>query len=297
MIVAPIGYLLRMFLSNTVSVAEVGIFYSVLGLMGLIATYNDLGLTEAMQYFIPKFRIKNEKAKVRLVIIASFLMQMMTGVLIFCLLYFGAEWLSIYHFHDPIAKQILQILAFYFFGVNVVTLCSTMFVSFQDTFSQGLVQSIQQIVNLVFTVIFWATASLTIVSYAWVRIIGTLTAILVGVGIVIGKYRYVFIRDINEPPLSLASNLGRTALQKERLKTLKQHFKYALWVFFVANVATLLGSVDQQVVVNVLGSESAGLFSNFQALIFVFTTVVTPLLGLLFPITTELITKKDTRKF
>jgi O-antigen/teichoic acid export membrane protein len=78
---------------------------------------------------------------------------------------------------------------------------------------------------------------------------------------------------------------------------LKQHFKYALWVFLAANVSVLLGNVDQQVVVNVLGAESAGLFSNFQALILVFTMVVTPLLGLLFPITTELITKQDTKKF
>ena len=55
---APIGYLLRMLVSNTLTVAEVGIFYSVLGLMALIATYNDLGLTESLMYFIPKHWIK-----------------------------------------------------------------------------------------------------------------------------------------------------------------------------------------------------------------------------------------------
>ena len=81
---APIGYLLRMLVSNTLTVAEVGIFYSVLGLMALIATYNDLGLTESLMYFIPKHWIKGEKDKVRLSIVASFLMQMVTGLLIFC---------------------------------------------------------------------------------------------------------------------------------------------------------------------------------------------------------------------
>jgi O-antigen/teichoic acid export membrane protein len=70
-----------------------------------------------------------------------------------------------------------------------------------------------------------------------------------------------------------------------------------LWVFLVANVANLLGQVDQQVVVNVLGAESAGLFSNFQALLMVFSLVVTPLFGLMFPVTTELVTKQDTKKF
>jgi O-antigen/teichoic acid export membrane protein len=78
---------------------------------------------------------------------------------------------------------------------------------------------------------------------------------------------------------------------------LKQHFSYALWVFLVANVANLLGQVDQQVVVNILGTESAGLFSNFQALLMVFILVVSPLFGFMFPVTTELMSKQDTKKF
>jgi O-antigen/teichoic acid export membrane protein len=236
-------------------------------------------------YFIPKYRIAGEKAKVKLSIIASFLMQMLTGILIFCLLYFGAERLAINHFHDLVAVDILRILAFYFLGYNIIQLCSTIFVAFQDTFSQGVVSFIQQISNLIFTLIFWGTASLTLVSYSVVWIIGIVVGIVVGVGILVGKYRHIF------------------KIQDAKLKTqdskvvLKHHFKYALWVFLVANVANLLGQVDQQVVVNVLGTEAAGLFSNFQALLMVFFLVVSPLFSLMFPITTELITKNDTKKF
>jgi len=182
---APIGYILRMLVSNTLTVTEVGIFYSVLGLVGLVATYNDLGLTEALQYFIPKHRIKGEKAKVRLTIIASFLMQMVTGILIFCLLYFGAEWLSTVHFHDTGAIGVLRILAFYFLGYNIIQLCSTIFVAFQDTFAQGLTSFIQQFFNLIFTVVFRLTASLTLTSYSIVRMIGVAAAIVVGVGFLI----------------------------------------------------------------------------------------------------------------
>ncbi len=177
-IVAPSGYILRMLFSDAISVAEVGIFYSVLGFVGMLASYNDLGLTEAMMYFVPKFRIKNEKSKARRIIIASFMMQMLTGILIFILMYLGADRLSINHFQDPLAADILKILAFYFIGVNIITLCTTMFTSFQDTFSQGLTNSIQQVTNLAFTLIFRATASLTVISYAWIRFIGIITAIL-----------------------------------------------------------------------------------------------------------------------
>jgi hypothetical protein len=53
------------------------------------------------------------------------------------------------------AVNILRILAFYFLGYNVIQLCSTIFVSFQDTFAQGLVGFSQQVSNLIFTLIFW----------------------------------------------------------------------------------------------------------------------------------------------
>jgi len=161
----------------------------VLGLISLIATYNDLGLTEALQYFIPKYRITGEKAKIRLTIIASFLMQMVTGILIFCLLYFGAEWLATVHFHDMKAAGVLKILAFYFLGYNIIQLCSTIFVAFQDTFAQGLTNFIQQFSSLIFTVVFWITASLTLTSYSIAWIVGTVAAIGVGVGLMVGRYQ------------------------------------------------------------------------------------------------------------
>ncbi|MDR0651129.1 MAG: oligosaccharide flippase family protein [Candidatus Peribacteria bacterium] len=286
--VAPIGYILRMLVSNTLTVAEIGIFYSVLGLVGLIATYNDLGLTEALQYFIPKYRIAGEKAKVRLTIFASFLMQMLTGIVIFCGLYFGAEWLATVHFHDIGAEKVLKILAFYFLGYNIIQLCTTVFTAFQDTFAQGVTGFLQQISNLIFTIIFWLTASLTLTSYSMVWIIGTAVGIAVGIGILLGKYRNIFLPQ--KEPSSLYQ-------KEQRKEVLKQHFKYALRVFLVANVANLLGQVDQQVVVNVLGTEAAGLFSNFQALLMVFILIVSPLFGLMFPVTTELMSKQDTKKF
>jgi O-antigen/teichoic acid export membrane protein len=288
-VIAPTGYLLRMFFSDAVSVAEVGIFYSVLGLMGLLSTYSDLGLTEAMMYFIPKYRINNEKNKARLVMIVSFGMQLLTGILIFCLVYFGADRLAINHFGDPIAADVLKILAFYFFGLNFITLCTTMFVSFQDTFSQGLTNSIQQIVNLTFTIIFRAMACLTVISFAQIRIIGVITSILTGGTLVRVKYRHVFRPDPEDTFLPQQLSIKKTVL--------KQHFNYAIRVFLVANVSNLLGNVGQQVIVNVLGPEAAGLFSNFQALLMVFLLIVTPMFGLLFPVTTELSTKQDHKKF
>ncbi|GHW02694.1 hypothetical protein AGMMS50249_4800 [candidate division SR1 bacterium] len=298
-LVAPIGYILRMLISGSVSVSDIGIFYSILGLMGMISAYNDLGLTEAMQYFIPKFWIKGEKAKAKLVIYASFAMQLLTGILIFILLYSGADWLAVHHFHDPVAAQIIKTLAFYFFGLNILTLCTTMFVSFQDTFSQGISNAIVQFCNLIFTIIFRATASLTIQNYAIVRITGVGIGCIASLIIVWRKYKHVILPNFLYKlfPALDTKHPNHPEFGFDKISVLKEHFRYALRVFLVANVSTLLGNVDQQVIVNVLGAESAGFFSNFQSLLVVFTIVVAPLFNFLFPVTTELITKKETEKF
>ena len=41
-ITAPVGYIIKVIISNTLSVEDVGIFYSVLGFVILISMYNDL---------------------------------------------------------------------------------------------------------------------------------------------------------------------------------------------------------------------------------------------------------------
>jgi energy-converting hydrogenase Eha subunit C len=42
LLVAPIGYIIRVVASNSLSVEEIGIFYSVVGLIMLLSAYNDL---------------------------------------------------------------------------------------------------------------------------------------------------------------------------------------------------------------------------------------------------------------
>ena len=57
-LVAPAAYLIKLFVSNSISVADVWVLYSVISLISLLNTYNDLGLTESLQYFLPRFLIK-----------------------------------------------------------------------------------------------------------------------------------------------------------------------------------------------------------------------------------------------
>ncbi|MEI6119290.1 MAG: oligosaccharide flippase family protein [bacterium] len=114
MIIAPAGYIIKVIVSNTLSVEDVGIFYSVLGFITLISIYHDLGLTEALQYFLPKYRIEKKYNSFKTITIITLLAQVTIGIGIACLMYFGADRLAINHFRSPEAAGIIKTLCWYF---------------------------------------------------------------------------------------------------------------------------------------------------------------------------------------
>ena len=63
-----------------------------------------------------------------------------------------------------------------------------------------------------------------------------------------------------------------------------------------ANVGSLLGQIDQQMVVNFLGAKEAGYYSILLSLFAAYSIIISPLLGFLFPVVTELQTKQDIQK-
>ena len=283
---APIWYILRIILSNTITVEELGLFYGALGLITLLATYNDLWLTESLQYFIPQYWIKGEKSKIKLNVIASFLMQMFTGIVIFCGLYFWAEYLAEFWFHNGEAEYVLKTMAFYFLWYNIIQLCSTIFTSFQDTCAQGATDFTRQLGILIFTLVYWTHESLTLETYSQSRIWGVLIGVILGLILFCVKYLPVF------------KHIKLWTDKQENKATLKKHFSYALLVFLTTNITTILGQIDLQIVTHFIGNEDAGYFTNFQSLLGIFNLVANSVITLfIFPLISELHSKKEEQKF
>lgn len=278
---APLWYLLRLLASNTLTVADVWIFYWVLSLISLLYSYNDLGLTESMQYFLPKYRLEGKKWQIKNTIWLSFFMQLITWIIIFCLLFFNAEWLAIYHFHEIAATNVIKIMSFYFLWYNLIQVCSSIFVAFQDTFSSWLVGFSNMFSALIFSVIFriWASFNVSLFALAW--IIGVAIWICIWLTQIFRKYKHLL-------------QLEKEKIDKNLIST---QFKYAFWVFLTSNIWTLLWNVDQQLVVNKLWAESSWYFTNMLSLLNIFIAIVSPLLWLLFPIATELSTRNEKEKF
>ena len=106
--------------------------YGVISFVMLLSAYNDLGCTESMSYFLPKYLVKKEYGKVKYILSLVFLTQISTSIIIYIILFYFAPWLATYYFHSDVA-EILRIAGLFFIGINMLHICTTFFISVQDT--------------------------------------------------------------------------------------------------------------------------------------------------------------------
>lgn len=279
---APWGYFIRLLISNSpeVSVADVGILYSIISLINFLNVYNDLGLTESLQYFLPKFWIKKQYNQIKTTIWLSLGVQFLTAILIALGLWFGADWLAAEYFQSPIAAKILKYFCFYFLGINLFQTLQSIFVAFQKTFDYQFVEFIKIWATVWFTFFCFFTNRGSIEWYSLNWLLG------LGVGILIAGLLY---RKKYRSPLMQGSFEWNKPI-------LKEYRNYALWAFIGANVGNVFGQIIQQMVVYFLGAEEAGYYANFLSLFYIGNMIIWPIMGLIFPMVSELIAKKDQKK-
>ncbi|MBA2857940.1 O-antigen/teichoic acid export membrane protein [Methanococcus maripaludis] len=84
---APVGYFVRILYANSLTKVEVGLFYAIFDLVGMIAIFRSLGLNNAVIYFIPKFLVQKRldlvKSTLSLVLIIQTLMALLMAFVIY----------------------------------------------------------------------------------------------------------------------------------------------------------------------------------------------------------------------
>ena len=281
-LIAPGGYLIRLLISNSpeISVADVGILYSIISLISFLNVYNDLGLTESLQYFLPKFWIKKEYNNIKTTIYLSFLVQFWTAILIALGLWFGSDWLAANYFHNPVSADILKYFCLYFLWINLFQTFQSIFIAFQKTFDYQLVEFIRMRSVVWFSFFCFLTNRGTIERYSLNRLLW------LGVWILIAGF--IYYKNYHHSLMQ-----GKFEWNKPMLK---EYRKYALWSFIWLNISSVFWQIIQQLVLYFLGDESAGYFANFQSLFNMGFVIIWPIMGLIFPMVSALIEKKDQKK-
>jgi len=276
-LIAPSWYIIKLLISNDLSVAEVGIIYSIIWLIWILSNYNDLGFTESLQYFLPKFWINKKYDEFKTSIFLALWIQTFTAILIAILLWFGADWLATNYFHSPLAVISLKIFSLWFIVYNIFKTLDNIFKSFQDTFAYKLVDFIRMWSIVIFVAILFFSNTWSVLTYSLAWFGGTLVWLFVAFIIFLKKYKYTFTNWKIKTDKNLA----------------KQLFSYSVWVVIWAQAGMLLWQIDLQMIIYFLWPQQAGYYTNYLSLLSIYNLILSPMFGFLFPVTTELAEKKQ----
>jgi hypothetical protein len=143
-----------------------------------------------LQYYLPKYWIHKEYNNYKTILYITIFAQIITGVTIALLLYFGADWLAIHHFRSPAAAGVLKTLCRFFLGINFIQVAASVYTAFQDTLASSLVEFVKLYTILGFTLFFWITHTLTLSNYTYSWIIAVFVSMIFSLVWFKKKYGY-----------------------------------------------------------------------------------------------------------
>lgn len=279
-IVAPAGYLIKMMISRELSVEDIWLFYSILSFITIIATYNDLWLTEALQYYIPHYFIDKEFAKAKTIIVFTWIIQLISWVLISWWLYFWSDRISEHYFQNSEASLILKYFSLYFIIINLFQVILSLFVAVQNIKRQ---QSIDAIRIRSVVILTWASVYLgilDIITFSQWRLIGVCIAFIISwIG-----FRKNFMRLFKNYDLLWDKQL------------IKQQWTYWLRILIWTGASTLLGQINQQLALYLFWAQAAWYRTNYLSFYTIVTIVTWPIISYLFPLLNELYKRNEVTK-
>lgn len=203
LLTAPLGYIIRIYISRDLSIDEVGVLYSVIGFVGILSSYNDLGLTESLNYFLPKYVLRNKWNEIKTILYINLVMQTISGLLLGVGVYFWEPWLSQQYFHHPEARIVLYSMIGFFFVSSFSAVASSILVSLQNIFWSKCIEFFRMITTLGMVVVIatWYTGDMGFYASTW--FFGAIVGLVFSFFVILAKYRRLFTegRYIHEKSL------------------------------------------------------------------------------------------------
>lgn len=279
-IVAPSWYLIKIMIAQSLTIEEIWLFYSILGMITIISAYNDLWLTEALQYYLPKYLIKKEYDNAKSIRIYTLLSQIISSIIIWSLLYFWAERLSDNYFRSELAYNILRIFSFYFLLINLLQAIQSFFISTQKVKRYHGLDALRMWLIVTWIGIALWSDSLTLFSFTCIWLIALFITLIVW---------YINIQRIFHSIIHKASVIRNWTL-------FQQQWKYGTRVMIGAGTGTLLWQINQQFALYYLWSDAAAYWAYYLSFYTIIGVVTNPIIWYLFPLLNELYIKKAENK-
>lgn len=277
-IIAPLWYVVKILISNEVSISDIWVLYGIISLITLLSAFSDVWVWESLKYFIPKFFQSKQYWKIKSILFYSIIIQFISAVVLWSVFFFGSDILSTYYFKDESAKNIIQVFSLYFIWINIFNLIWHFLLAVQNTFSYKICEFIRItfLLTTVTGIILLNQSNILAFSYAW--IIWLYIGILSSMTIFYKKYYVLYLKN------------QKIIFSKELLK---EFFSYSFNVFLAAQAAIILSQIDMQMIILMLWTLEAWYYSIYLSLITIPFLLTGPLFLILLPIFSELFSKQN----
>lgn len=285
-LIAPMQYIIRILVAEHLPLEQVGMFYSLLWLTGILAIYNDLWFREAIGYFYPKYLESKEYNKWKTLLIFSLLLQIISSFLFAVALFFAADRIAIHYLKDSSGAFAVQVFWVYLFVYIIYNFIDGVFLIFQDGFRNKMLGLLTQ---LLLTLCIFLTP-LWLFQYIGVKsnLTGYILSWIVPGVIFIVIWWLIFIKKYY-------TLINKWSYKRDRWEYKKVQ-SYAFGVLITNNILFLISQIDLQFTTFLFGTKEAWLYSYGMMVTNLIITLLSPIVGLLYPMISHLKARKENEK-
>lgn len=236
-LIAPTGYIVKIALSDVLALGDYGLLYVIISFVTILSAYNDLGMTESVNYFFPKSKHPVHKSQI---LVNALGMQMFTSLILGVMLWFVSDWLAVHYFSSEAATDVLRIFIAFFFLENLFKTLTTLLQALHQPGWQKMCEFVRMLTLVIYVVLLFLTDATDLLIYCWGWIIALIVGNIFAGTLILQKY---------------AKTFGKWSWDRGFFV---QMLRYALMVVLTTNAAMLLSQIDMQMVAYMLGQIQQG---------------------------------------
>jgi len=145
-----LGYVTRLVFTHYLSVEEFGLFFAVYSTIYIFSPLRDLGLTEALIFFVNLHLAKKQHTEIKKVITICFAVQFITAFLVSIILFLMRNYLAKNYFHTALSVPVMNfLLGAFILEIGLLTLSATF-----TAYNRFLLGKISDLLKAAFILIF-----------------------------------------------------------------------------------------------------------------------------------------------
>jgi O-antigen/teichoic acid export membrane protein len=267
------GYLMRILLARQLTVAEFGLFYSVITIFMFFAYFIDAGFGQAVSRKIVELKLHNKQKTINNLIFSVLSIQLILSFVICMLLFIFSDFLSNKFFHYDVSSFII-ILSIWLITLPLISLFLYTFYGFKKSELYSLLDTIKYFLLLIIS---WVGLFFGFNTYApvWAYLITNIILVIICFFIIKRVFPYFSFKFTFDMKLGF------------------EVFKFGL-IIFISNFAWfVITQTDTMILTYFTNSTQVGLYQIALPLVALLLYLTNALVMVTYPIVSELKLLKD----